>query len=134
MRVASSFCRVLFPKNSKYFLDNLYCSCFLFLRTSRRTFIIMPTCHILLCGYLLLVYNFSSLSIVFFTSCVVVYLIWIVSFGFLSIYTSNYFLGLFGLYKNCLFIVFVFLVFLVFVFLYVLLCIINIIYEYTNSI
>lgn len=49
----------------------------------------MPICHILLCVYFPLLYNLSSLRIVDLTSESVLYLIGIVSLGYLSKYTSN---------------------------------------------
>ena len=76
---------VLFPKKVKYFFAKAYCLGFLFLNTFNLTYIIIPTCHIRLCVYFLLLYNFSNLSIVFLTSSTVVYFIFIVSRGFLSI-------------------------------------------------
>ena len=88
---------LLFPKNLKYLFARAYSFGFLLCNTSNLTFKIIPTCHIRLCVYFLFLYNFSNLLIVFFTSSNVVYFICIVSFGFLSIYTSNDFLGLFGL-------------------------------------
>lgn len=109
---------VLFPKKIKYLFAKAYCFGFICFNTFKRTFIIIPTCHIRLCVYFLVLYNFSNLSIVVFTSSNVVYFIFIVSFGFLSIYTSNDFLGFSGLYKNCFFVVFTcFVVFTFFCFL-----------------
>ena len=73
------------PKNLKYFLANIKCLYFFDFSTRNLTYSIIPTCHILLCVYLLFLYKCSNFIIVSFTSCTVVYLIGIVSSGFLSI-------------------------------------------------